>query len=578
MTGAGRDGRERRAAGRPVTPPARRPASGRRGRVRGGDDVGSDWDRAGRGRAAREGKADREGRSGERSSRRIAPRAGKPGSAEPVPPNPVPPGAVPVPRRPERAPGRRPSRGAAAGVRAPARVCATGAGGWPRRRSGWSCCSSSWSSVRACCSTTRPRERRRPHGHRVDHGPEQAVRDAAAVTARQVRSSPWTRRGIAPVVAALEGVAAVEVRRGVAAHRRDRGHRARPGRLVADRGGPVRGRHHRAVVPARARPAARAAPADLRRRRAAGPRHGGGDRPCSATSPSRCAPRWPTVAVAGTQVTLGLVDDRSVRWGAPRRSAARRRARAAPRPARPVYDVSSPRPAHRASVTRRPSATRDAVATWRPCWHCRCVHTTLSGGCRRAAAPAGPVCIVHLPCPGDGPERPSWTGPTRARLEGAAHDAPAQLPGRDQGRRHRWRRRQRRQPHDRGRAQGRRVHRGEHRRPGPADVRRRRQARHRPRAHPRPRRGREPRGRPQGRRGPPRGDRGGPQGGRHGLRHRGRGRWHRHRRRAGRRLHRPQARRADDRRGHPAVHLRGQAPRAGRPRTASPRCATSATR
>ena len=53
---AGDDGRERRTAGRAVTPPARRPGSGRRGRVRGGDDGGSDWERAGRGRAAREAR------------------------------------------------------------------------------------------------------------------------------------------------------------------------------------------------------------------------------------------------------------------------------------------------------------------------------------------------------------------------------------------------------------------------------------------------------------------------------------------------------------------------------------------
>ena len=50
--------------------------------------------------------------------------------------------------------------------------------------------------------------------------------------------------------------------------------------------------------------------------------------------------------------------------------------------------------------------------------------------------------------------------------------------------------------------QGRRVHRHQHRRAGPADERRRRQARRRPRAHPRAGRRCRPGGRPQGRRGP----------------------------------------------------------------------------
>ena len=47
---------------------------------------------------------------------------------------------------------------------------------------------------------------------------------------------------------------------------------------------------------------------------------------------------------------------------------------------------------------------------------------------------------------------------------------------------------QRRQPHDRRRPEGRRVHRRQHRRAGAAHERRRREARHRPRAHPGPRR------------------------------------------------------------------------------------------
>jgi cell division protein FtsQ len=72
---------------------------------------------------------------------------------------------------------------------------------------------------------------------------------------------------------------------------------------------------------------------------------------------------------------------------------------------------------------------------------------------------------------------------------------PAELPRRHQGRRRRWRRCQRRQPHDRRRPQGRRVHRGQHRRAGAADERRRREARHRSGAHPRPRCRQRPRGR-----------------------------------------------------------------------------------
>ena len=142
-----------------------------------------------------------------------------------------------------------------------------------------------------------------------------------------------------------------------------------------------------------------------------------------------------------------------------------------------------------------------------------------------------------------------------------ANDATAQLPGRHQGRRHRRRWCERHQPDDRGRPPWGRVHRHQHRCAGPADERRRRQARRRPRDDPRPRRRGEPGRRPQGRRGSPRGDRGGAQGCRHGLRHRRGRRWNGNRRRPRRRLDRPQARRADHRRRHPAVRLRGSAPR-----------------
>ncbi len=51
-----------------------------------------------------------------------------------------------------------------------------------------------------------------------------------------------------------------------------------------------------------------------------------------------------------------------------------------------------------------------------------------------------------------------------------------------------------------------------------------------------------------------------------------------HRRGADRRAHRPRDRRADGRHRHEAVRLRGHAPRASRPRSASRRCTTRSTR
>ncbi len=136
----------------------------------------------------------------------------------------------------------------------------------------------------------------------------------------------------------------------------------------------------------------------------------------------------------------------------------------------------------------------------------------------------------------------------------------AELLGSHQGRRHRRRRCQRRQPDDRSRAQGRGVHRHQHRRPGTADERCRRQARHRSRPDPRPGGRGEPGGGPQGGRGPRRGDRRGHQGRRHGLRDGWRGRRHRHGRSAGRGADRPGPGCADHRRCDPAVQLRGSAP------------------
>ena len=102
--------------------------------------------------------------------------------------------------------------------------------------------------------------------------------------------------------------------------------------------------------------------------------------------------------------------------------------------------------------------------------------------------------------PPTSPQSPTWHDRTNSERR-SRRGCSTELPGHHQGRRHRRWRRQRRQPDDRGRAQGRRVHRHQHRRPGAADERRRRQARHRPRADPRPRRRRRPRGR---RAGPPR--------------------------------------------------------------------------
>ena len=62
-----------------------------------------------------------------------------------------------------------------------------------------------------------------------------------------------------------------------------------------------------------------------------------------------------TVAVAGTQVTLGLVDERSVRWGDPERSADKV-AVLGPLLGQPGIGLRRLQsgPAHRASVTRDP--------------------------------------------------------------------------------------------------------------------------------------------------------------------------------------------------------------------------------
>jgi cell division protein FtsQ len=313
--------------------------------VRGGDDVGSDWDRAGRGRAAREAGADR-GRAGERSTPKDSPRVGRPVPPKTVPPrsllaDAVPPAAVPVPRRPEQAPGRRPSRG-----RPPASARALAAR-YRRRR-----LAAALLGVVVLLVVV-------GLGTRVllyDAGlanvedltvtglttvPEQAVRDAAAVTPGGPLISVDTA-GIASRVAALEGIASVEVRRAwphtVEVEVTERVPVAlwqtAAGLYEVDTTGLS---YRRAPDPPPALPRltfAGVAPQD----------------PATAaaitvlrdlTEPLRA--QVATVAVAGTQVTLGLVDDRSVRWGDPERSADKI-AVLGPLLGQPgsVYDVSSP--------------------------------------------------------------------------------------------------------------------------------------------------------------------------------------------------------------------------------------------
>jgi cell division protein FtsQ len=319
--------------------------------VRGGDDVGSDWEHAGRGRAARERGTDRDSRGSGRAAPKDAARAGKSGSPKPVPPKPVPPnsvppksvppGVVPVPRRPEQVPGRRSARGRA---QASGRPLATR---YRRRR----LAAATFGVVALLVVVVL--------GTRVllyDAGfanvedltvtglttvPEQAVRDAAAVTPGGPLISVDTA-GIATRVAALEGVASVEVRRAwphtVEVDVTERVPvalwQAPQGLYEVDTTGLS---YRRAPDPPPALPrltftgvapqdpATIAAITVLR----------------DLTDPLRA--QVATVAVAGTQVTLGLVGDRSVRWGDPGRSADKI-AVLGPLLGQPgsVYDVSSP--------------------------------------------------------------------------------------------------------------------------------------------------------------------------------------------------------------------------------------------
>ncbi len=313
--------------------------------MRGGDDVGSDWERAGRGRAAREGRADR----GERAKPKDTRRAGKP--VPPTPPNSVPlgpgssgavpPGAVPVPRRPQQAPGRRPPRGRS---QASGRALAAR---YRRRR-----LAAALFGVVVLLVVV-------GLGTRVllyDAGianvedltvtglttvPEQAVRDAAAVTPGGPLISVDTA-GIASRVAALEGVAAVEVRRAwphtVEVEVTERVPvalwQSPQGLYEVDTTGLS---YRRAPDPPPALPRltfAGIAPQDPATTAAITVLR-------DLTEPLRA--QVATVTVAGTQVTLGLVDDRSVRWGDPERSADKI-AVLGPLLGQPgsVYDVSSP--------------------------------------------------------------------------------------------------------------------------------------------------------------------------------------------------------------------------------------------
>ncbi len=233
---------------------------------------------------------------------------------------------------------------------------------------------------------------------------------------------------------------------------------------------------------------------------------GGGarsSRRCRRTSParsttSRCRP--------STEITLALRDGRTVLWGSAEESGhqgrgARRRC-SQPRGARSTTSAcrlsrrSGAEPAISAAFwRRRPRVAAGPAPRLAYCRRQREVDITITLRLRVRV----PVHAGRLPR-----TRPRRIPRHRIRTSRAARGDAAVAAAQNyladhQGRRHRWRWRQRRQPDDRGRPQGRRVHRDQHRRPGAADERRRRQARHRPRADPRPRRRRQPRGRRAGR-------------------------------------------------------------------------------
>jgi cell division protein FtsQ len=318
-----------------VTRPTRRPAAAARSRGRGDRTAraAADWDRAGRGRAARERTADDARRRGD------APpvRSGDDDGA--LRDETVPPGAVPTPR----GPARRGPKGAAAGgpARAPLppryrrrRLAAALIGavvllvvvGFGTRVLLYDAHLADVEDVTVTGLVTVP---------------EQAVRDAAAVAPGGPLVSIDTV-GIAERVAAVQGVAAVRVRRAwphtVEIEVTERVPVALwqtpQGLFEVDTTGLS---YRRAPEP----------PPALPRLTFAGV---GPDDPATTAAitvlrelaePLRA--QVATVEVAGTQVTLGLVDERSVRWGDPERSADKS-AVLGPLLGQPgtVYDVSSP--------------------------------------------------------------------------------------------------------------------------------------------------------------------------------------------------------------------------------------------
>jgi cell division protein FtsQ len=317
-----------------VTRPTRRPTAAGRSRGRGDRTTraAADWDRAGRGRAARERTADDARRRGDAPSVR-------PDDDGALRHETVPPGAVPTPR----GPARRGPKGAAAGgpARAPLppryrrrRLAAALIGavvlltvvGLGTRVLLYDAGLANVEEVTVTGLTTVP---------------EQVVRDAAAVTAGGPLISTDTA-GVAQRVARVEGVASVEVRRAwphtveiEVTERVPVALWASPqGLFEVDTTGLS---YRRAPEPPPALPRlvfTGVAPQDPATAAAITVLRG-------LTEPLRA--QVATVDVAGTQVTLGLVDERSVRWGDPERSADKV-AVLGPLLGQPgtVYDVSSP--------------------------------------------------------------------------------------------------------------------------------------------------------------------------------------------------------------------------------------------
>ena len=318
-----------------MTRPTRRPAAAARSRGR-GDRSGrpaADWDRAGRGRAARERTADDARRRGDAPPVRARDDDGV------LRDETVPAGAVPPPRGPARRGPKGPVTGGPSRPPLPPR--------YRRRRLAAALIGAVVLLVVVGFGTRVLLY----DAHLADVEdvtvtglvtvPEQAVREAAAVTPGGPLVSIDTV-GIAERVAAVEGVAAVKVRRAwphtVEIEVTERVPVALwqtpQGLFEVDTTGLS---YRRAPEP----------PPALPRLTFAGV---GPDDPATTAAitvlrelaePLRA--QVATVEVAGTQVTLGLVDERSVRWGDPERSADKS-AVLGPLLGQPgtVYDVSSP--------------------------------------------------------------------------------------------------------------------------------------------------------------------------------------------------------------------------------------------